>query len=114
MRLGIRCLKGWRRKHEKGRRAYGLTLHPSRRGSIVTLTGVSRGTDHDHRQLWRSLRKTYPKLRVERVSYQDALALRRPGKARFHREGHWVTYCDLQLRSAETERFSKALLILSA
>src|SRR5580765_5209753 len=41
MRLGIRCLKGWRREHEKRRRACGSILLPFRPGIIGRREGAS-------------------------------------------------------------------------
>jgi len=43
--------------------------------TIARLTGVSRGTAHIHRQLYRHLRVKFPRLRLQKLSLLDARAL---------------------------------------
>lgn len=43
--------------------------------TVGRLSGVSRGTSHIHRQLYRWIKAKYPRLRVEKLTYSDARAL---------------------------------------
>ena len=76
MRQGIRCLKGWRRKLEKPRKACGSIRHPSRRGSIARRDEGNHSTCQTSCR-W-TLRRKAVRLLVVRQSWEPLSKTLRP------------------------------------